>query len=484
MRPAADGGLTVQWLAPMSNGLITLYSMDRPRLWGRDEFATELFAEFRAGCTIFGIEGVTGAGKSEFLFQFSRQVQDDRGPDAITVRGGDAPTEALLIASLYKALTEAPRSNEQHVEQAAERFMAQLPKAARLLAGAFIKDVAKVANLENTVKQFADLVAGKDATADPYTSLLDLERDNQRMLFTKALTFVTDLGNPMCFIIDDYELLDASAESFLRALLRNKPDSCVLFLASNTEKPSTSNWQKVMKPSILAEQGSVRFLPELDEDALAAWYEAETHVKPDKSQLGELIESSSGGRPKYVELILRSASGQHSPPRVLNVAEVVRSMRAELGGGARLIGELMALLPGAASVPRDLIGSAVRARGFEFGSALDEIVASNLIGHAEGRVSFLHSSYAAEWLGDIDQQRRDDLCDLWYGAFVAVGYISPDYVTSGLVPLLAERIVDRQSAEEVGQLAEALRSLGATEDGLLLLDLSWNGDADGTRGDT
>lgn len=467
----------------MSNGLITLYSMDRVRLWGRDEFATELFAEFNGGCTIFGIEGVTGAGKTEFLFQFSRRLQDGRGPDPIIIRAGDAPTEALLIASLYKALTEVPIQAEQRFEQSARSFLAKVPSAARLLAGALIKDMAKAAKLEKTVEQFADLVAGKEADNDPYSTLLDIGRDNQRMLFAKALEFVTDLGNPVCLIIDDYELLDASAESFLRSLIRSKPESCVIFLAINTEKPSSSNWQGVMARSISAEQGCVRSMPELSKDELAAWYEAATGSKPNSAELAELIRGSSGGRPKFVELMLKARCSQGAQPRALNVTNVVRGMRAGLSDGARLVGELLALLPGDASVPIDLLAAAVRPKGVVLGSALDEIAGSGLIDVSAGRVRFRHSSYAGEWQGDLDSFRERELVNLWYDAFVAVGFASPDYATSGLVPLLAERISSELSADEVGGLAAELKNMGALEDSLLLLDKAWRGDTDREDGD-
>jgi tetratricopeptide (TPR) repeat protein len=455
--------------------------MDRPRLWGRDAFASQLMADFKSGCTIIGLEGVTGSGKSEFSFQFARLCQEDRGPDPLVIDGGIASTEELLIANLCAQLRVVPRIDFQGFEEKAQHFLSRLVPGMRKIGGAIIQDLAKAAGLdkaEKTIEAVSNFLAGVEGEPDPYGKLAEADHSNRRALVIEYLQFVTDLGNPLCIFVDDYELLETSAREFLRVLLRRKPENCLLLIAVNSEREPASDWRAILAPNILAESGQVYSMPELSRDEIAAWYQAEARSDPEGQTVQDLVQASHGGRPAYLAMILSALQSGKGDPRIPNVDELQAVRRRSLSANARGLGDLMSLLPGEVAIPRALLDAAAQAADIEARSAFDELYGANVIQSAGERVRFVHSSYAISWVKDIDNQRRDELKEFWYTALEQAGYGGGDRVTGGLLSLVAQRVVERQSGDDIARLARSLEEHGAQDDSLLLLTTSWQAPPD------
>lgn len=464
----------------MTDASPLLHSMDRDRLWGRDQIAAVLFEGYGNGHRIFGLESVSGDGQSEFLFQFSRKLQEGRGPDPIILAGGMDRTEAELIASLYKSLTEIPCTIDENLDKAAKKFVSTLPRKLKRIAGAMMKDIAKAATLgaaDDTIDQIADLASGVDSDPDPFEDLLSEASANRRKLIARALGFVSDLGKPLCIVVEDFELLDATAADFLRSLLRSKPPSCVLIIAANVEEPCAADWQEI-KQSIELRPGLVVQLPEIDGIELRLWFQSVIKREPSDEEIVRLLECSNGGRAVYVSLVLKAWQDDRALPHIPDLLEVVlRRKRNGMCDDTRLLGDLLSLLPGSVAVPIDLLGSALALNGLNLQKALDDASARGLLMQVEQRVKFRHSSYARPWLSEIDQTKRTELRSLWYKAFMEIGFAPNIARVSGLIPLLAGDIVREQSSDQVESLANQLEALGLKEDSLILHKLSYR-DAD------
>lgn len=462
--------------SPMSTTSASLYRMDRPRLWGRDAFAGQLMADLEAGCTIIGLEGVTGAGKSEFGFQFARLCQEERGPDPLMIDGGVAATEELLVGAMCAQLREVPRAKFQGFEEKAQRFLDRLVPGMRKIGSAMIQDLAKAAGfgkVEKTVGAVTNFLAGLDGEPDPYGKLAEADASSRRALIIEYLQFVTDLGNPLCIVVDDYERLETSAREFLRLLLRRKPDNCLLLIAVNTEGEPSSDWRSILAPNIKAANGEVYLMPDLSMVEIAAWYQAVVGIEADEQTVEDLIHQSRGGRPAYIATILAAVQTGRAQPRIPEFDEIQAARRRSLSPGAHTLGDLMSLLPGAVAVPRTLLDAAAGAAGIDLRSSFDELYDASLVQRVGERVRFVHSSYAISWTADITEQRRDELEELWYKALEQAGYANGDDLTGGLISLVAPRIVERQSNDDITRLATSLEQHGAQDDSLLLLSTSW-----------
>lgn len=469
----------------MSTASISLYRMDQPRLWGRDAFAGQLMADLEAGCTIIGLEGVTGAGKSEFGFQFARLYQEERGPDPLVIDGGVAATEELLISNMCAQLGAVPRAEFQGFEEKAQRFLDRLVPGMRKIGGAMIQDLAKVAGfdkVEKTVEAVTDFLAGLDGEPDPYGKLAEADESNRRALIIEYLHFVTDLGNPLCIVVDNYELLETSAREFLRLLLRRRPDNCLLLIAVNTEVEPPSDWRSILAPNIKAANGEVYLIPDLSREEIAAWYQAVVGIEADEQTVEDLIRQSRGGRPAYIATILAAMHTGRAQPRIPDFDEIQAARRRSLSPGAHALGDLMSLLPGDVAVPRALLDAASSAAGIDPRSSFDELYGASLVERFGERVRFVHSSYAMSWTGDITEQRRDELKEVWYKALAQAGYANGDDLTGGLISLVAPRIVERQSSDDITRLATSLEEHGAQDDSLLLLTTSWQAPFDAGTG--
>lgn len=465
----------------MSEMSFTLYRMDRPRLWGRDAFAAQIMADVKAGCTIIGLEGVTGAGKSEFSFQFARLCQEERGPDPLVIDGGVAATEELLIGNLCVQLRAVPRGEFQGFEEKAQRFLDRLVPSMRKIGGAMIQDIAKAAGrdkVEKTVEAVTNFLAGIDGEPDPYGKLAEADESNRRTLIIEYLQFMTDLGNPLCIFVDDYEHLETSGREFLRLLLRRKPDNCLLLIAVNTEREPASDWRSILAPNIKAANGEVYLVPDLSREEIAAWYQADVRLEADEQTVEDLIRQSRGGRPAYLVAILAALEAGRAQPRIPDFDELQAVRRRSLSPNAQILGDLMSLLPGDVAVPRALLDAAANAAGIDARAAFDELFGASLVQRIGDRVRFVHSSYAISWAGDINEQRQDGLKELWYRALEQAGYTSGDVLTCGLLSLVAPRIVERQSSEDIARLATNLEKHGAQDDSLLLLTTSWRASPD------
>lgn len=469
----------------MSNTLVSLYRMDRPRLWGRDAFAGQLMTEVKAGCTIIGLEGVTGAGKSEFCFQLARLCQEERGPDPLIIDGGIAATEELLIGKMCAQLRAVPRIQFQGFEEKAQRFLDRLVPGMRKIGGAIIQDLAKVAGLdkvEKSVEAVTNFLTGLDGEPDPYRKLAETDQANQRALIIEYLQLVTDLGNPLCIVVDDYELLENSAREFLRLLMRRKPSNCLLLIAVNTEYEPASDWRSILAPNIKAANGEVYSIPDLSMEEIAGWYHAVVGTEADEQTVEGLIRQSRGGRPAYIATLLDALRTGPTPPRIPNFEELQAARRRSLSSGAKALGDLMSLLPGDVAVPQALLDVAASAAGIDLRTAFDELFGASLVKRVGDRMRFVHSSYAISWMEDITEQRRSELEEQWYEALVQTGYVNGNNMTRGLISLVAPLIVERQSNDEIARFASSLEEHGAQDDSLLLLTTSWQAPSDAGTG--
>lgn len=300
-------------------------------------------ADVEAGCTRIGLEGVTGAGKTEFSVQFAELCQEGRGPNPLVIDGGVAPTEELLIAKICAQLREVPRARYREFEEKSQRFLARLLPGMRGIGGAMIQDLAKVAGLdkaEKTIEAVANLLAGADAESDPYVRLAEADQFNRRALIIEYLQFIADLGNPLFIFIDNYEILENSAREFLRVLLHRKPANCLLLIAVNTEREPPSDWRSIFAPNIMAEGGEVYPIPDLSNDEIVAWHKADIGIDPDDQTVQDLVRASHGGRPAYLAMIISGLLTGMGEPRVPHFEELQATRRRSLSATARSLGDL------------------------------------------------------------------------------------------------------------------------------------------------
>ena len=211
----------------------------------------------------------------------------------------------------------------------------------------------------------------------------------------------------------------------------------------------------------------------MSRDEIIAWYEAEIGQAPDAQTIEKLIHESSGGRPAYLEMLLSALQKNSSTPPIPNFDGLQRVRRRSLSANARRLGDLMSLLPGEVAIPRSLLDAAGKASGIEVRAALDELDGAGVIRRVGERVRFVHSSYATSWVGDIDNDECETLKEFWYAGLAQVGFGDPEHGAGGLLSLVAPRIIERQSIEDVTRLAVNLQERGAQDDSLLLLTTSW-----------
>ncbi|SFR79846.1 hypothetical protein SAMN05192580_0475 [Sphingomonas jatrophae] len=338
-----------------------------------------------------------------------------------------------------------------------------------------VQDIAKAAGLdkaEKTVEALTDFLTGIDAEPEPYVKLAEAATANRRALIVEYLQFVADLGNPLCIVIDEYELLETSAREFLRVLMRRKPESCRLLILVNSEREPPSDWRGAMVPAIKAANGDVHSIPELGRDEIARWHEDVIGRAADASTVDDLIQRSRGGRPAYLAELLYAVLSGRGAPRVPDFDELQAARRRSLTPAAHLLGDLMSLLPGDVAVPRTFLEAVADVASIDSRSAIDELYGASLIRHVGHRTRFVHSSYAISWLSGIGVRRRDELKEVWYKAFEHAGFTSGE-LTGGLLSLVAPRLVERQSGENIAKLATSLAEHGAQDDSLLLLTTSW-----------
>ncbi len=340
-----------------------------------------------------------------------------------------------------------------------------------------MKDIGKVLTLgvaQETIDKFAGLVSGEDSAPDPFNDLLVEASANRRTLISRALEFVSDLGKPLCIVISDYEQLDTSAQSFLVALLRSKPESCVLFIAVNVEEPSASDWQNTMRPRMILRSGVVTALPEVGREELRQWFGAETGQEPADDELDQLLSSSYGGRAEFLKWLLDAWSNETAGPHIPDIFDaVLRVKRQGICDDARLLGDLLSLLPGNAAVHIDLLGAALASQGRDLQAAVDDASARGLIKQVEQRVRFSHSSYAQLWHSQIDTTKHAMLRSVWYDGFEKIGFLPSVAKVPGFIPMLADDIINGRTSDQVDTLAKELDAAGAKEDSLILHRLSY-----------
>lgn len=136
----------------------------------------------------------------------------------------------------------------------------------------------------------------------------------------------------------------------------------------------------------------------------------------------------------------------------------------------------MALIPPDVAIPTLILMAAAREGGLTPAvAAIDELVGASVITRISERVRFVHSSVRETWALDIDPPRHHELRDLWFKAAEKFGFVGADVAVKGLLPLVAERIVERQPGPAISQLADEMLQRGAQDDSLALLNASWRG---------
>lgn len=450
--------------------------MSGPRLYGRDALMHGLMAELEAGCTVFGLEGVTGIGKSAIGEQLAVTEQARNGTVGVVIDLADVPSETLLIAALHERLSAVPRSAEQDIERTASAVAAASYGIARKLLGAAAKDLVKLANdkFENIGGVIGDLIAGEDAPDGVAAELEKTGSANQRMFIRGYMKLVADLGSTVMLMLDNYEAAEPSAQEFVNYLVDVKPATWLLVMINNIEKPAEGNWAGKIRPLIGAKAGVLVPIPDLDERAVVEWYRDVVGAEPAYGEAAQLIANSGRGRPFQLKPLIMARRDGTAVGRLADFSHLQTARRAERSDDARRVAELMTIVPADKALSLRWLEAAAQEDGVtSFATSIDELTMANEIQTRNGTAAFVHGGYRDSWNGSVGDVRRETIVKVWYGAWRSLQADGGSIAGTGLLPALARQLATHEPADTVTSVARALRASGAENESLIVLDASW-----------
>ncbi len=451
--------------------------LDRPRLYGRGEILDALVSESEAGCTLFGLDGVGGAGKSELADRLAWFVAHRRGFHQVSISLSEWPTEGLLIAKLYEQLNAIPKTDIKKIESAATRFTSELLGSAKRIGAAAVADAIKYASdkVENIASAVKEELTGEKQEKGVASLIEGEASQNRRLFINEYLGFVADLGETAIICLDNYEDSEPSSQEFIRFLLKSKPEYWTFIVINNVEKPTNSDWSSGMASWLEYERGLVVTIDCLTPAVLAEFFIAEMGRSPSTNEIEEILTNTNGGRPVLVAEYLKAlrTSATFRPPP--NLDRLNDARRARQSAGARRLAELIACAPADRLIPLMLVeAAAARDDIADIGDCLTELRIASEIATRDGRVGFTHSSRHAGWRNGMTQFRRDAVIEVWLSVYHDNRNDVRLLAEAGLVQELGLRIAQSDSPLQITDSARALVATGSQNEALSLLDASWH----------
>jgi len=447
-------------------------------LYGRQQFLDDLTNEVNRGRTLFALEGVSGVGKSALVTTFSKRLEGSGFSGIATLNAAQLPSEQLAIASIYAQLQHLGRDPEALMSALNKRLTSELPKTLRILVGAVMADVAKLATdkAEKTIKALQGIVAGEGVALSVEAQLAALDGDNLRVFVSAYLQSLVDGGNPVVIVVDNFDAADVGLVSLVRFLIKTKPDRVTLVLAHNSEVADNTNWDYTIA-DLRARGGSFLLVPPLARSAISAWFFSEVGRWPTDTELGE-IESGTHGRAMALKLTIDAIRDDAAQPVSLDYGGYYELSRRNLSGDARTVAELLAVVNRDATVPVDLLAAAAESLGIaNIGPALDDLRDRRLLKENGRDIALAHSLAQQSWRLTINAPRMRRLAQAW---FAVVAHYDTAELTgpsvTGLMTVISVPLIENRPAVEIAQIGDQLIAAGQVRSGLELLDLTRRSD--------
>jgi hypothetical protein len=459
----------------MAISSLTEYSPDGPRLWGRDELLNRIVDEASKGCTIVGMEGVGGVGKSEFATRLSSTIQSQNGgPSEIFIDCSGSPTEALLIATLASGLKALPVKTIDNLEANIPNYIEKLVPAARKIALALIADFSKESKLASTVEAISEMVSAGDLNHSALKELEALDTNNMRSLIDVYLKFVAEKNVSILISLDNYESLDTSGRNFLRLLIERKPSNTLILIVVNTEKEPKSDWMPLMAAHLRYYGGIVEAIDGLREQEIGEWYKLETGGDATRELQKTLLVESKGGRPAILKLLIEHIKSGAESPRLPSYSEMHRARRARLSRHARNLCDLLALILPDVSIEKGFLKrAALRLAIDDFDAAIVELSEASLVLSSGNQVRVFHSSYRDTWASDLESDQVTGLAKIWFDTLRETGYDVEELTKTQLLPLIQHDLLENEAPALISDLSDRLISYGSVDGGLVLKRELW-----------
>ncbi|MEQ1515434.1 MAG: tetratricopeptide repeat protein [Usitatibacteraceae bacterium] len=456
--------------------------MDLPRLYGRGSLFDALIDKHDQGCTVFGINGDTGAGKSRVAERFAWFAANSKSGLHIEVNASEWPSDELMVAGLHSRLREVPISNEQNIEAIGNNIADRIVGSAKAIFAAAVADLVKhvcekAENLSGVVKE---IITGDNVEKGVTALIAEQEASNRRLFLKNYMQMIADLGNTVFVIIDNYEDAEPSAQALIRFLLQNKPDNWVIILVNNGEKPGQSDWTTVMAPTIELLQGAIHRVDGLDEAAVDEWI---CIRQPSHGEAGELIALSHGGRPLLIEQRLNAARIGGGAPAVIDLSQLNSVRRSQCSPGARAVAEILTILPLNRHIHRDWIELAARRYDVaDVGAALDELqTRGEIISHGSD-FGFPNASARYRWRSGMSSQQEEKVKSVWVSIYQERSTSALPMAHAGLIEVMSADIALLNSPTELTETAVRFIETGVENEALSLLDASWKSVPDTAKG--
>ena len=358
------------------------------------------------------------------------------------------------------------------------KFLGDVKGGAKALAMAGIKDLVKkyVGDLENLSDAMAAIVNGDGAALDFEGVLSATDEPSQRQFLHQFMVFISDLGKRAVILIDNYEDANASGRSFVHWLLHAKPDDWIVIVVNNSEQGTEPDWSNKLSPRIAINDGSIIKIEPLSKDAIADWFEDELNVRPSVDELAEVLQCTSGGRPKFLKKFF-SAKAQglsYSSDARLNASH--RTRRLNLTTEARRVCELLCITPRRHPIPRELLSIAASYYGVEnVEEALDQLEQYNEIELLDDDTIRLYDDgYHESWANTLTAPKVQKVIEAWYEVYIRR---EPGQLRlldrSGIISTITDEIVAKEDGAILTQIATELREYGSSDNALAIIDASW-----------
>ena len=448
------------------------------RLFGRETLLSQLEGAVDQGCRYFGLEGVTGIGKSAVAEALGEVIAARVGAMVVRLNVAGLAGEPLFNAALYAQLKKAQADTEVEAAEVCARIVEQAPGLLRKLLGAAFADaVAAVSDkVENIATVVKEAIAGDALEGTVADAMLELESENQRYFVAKYTEMLAALGVVAVVVIDNYEEAEPSVSSAVRHLININPSTWTLIASNNGEKPRQADWSSSLRPLLELNGGTVRTVNAVSKDGAAEWYASVFGKPPSAQELEELMGLSSGGRAQLIRDVLSAWRTGGLAPRPISTEALHRARRLRYTASARAIAELLAPAKLDASVDKNLLERAATISGVAgFGAGLDELVSGDEFKLDGSHASFYHSSYQREWADSLTAQRREEIVSAWYSVLTDGG---ADYLSNPeampLIGAVTELLAHRQTPGDLLTLSRRLIGSGTQAEALAILDASWN----------
>lgn len=450
--------------------------IDGSRLYGRESLLGKLIRQLEDGCTLFGLHGVGGVGKTEVAGRFAEQLAREKGYSRVGLDASDHQTQELLVAGLYEQLKALPRNKQAKIDEFASEVIRRSVGGVRRLAAAAFRDLMKHLNvqLEHTTEAIAKELTGEEAERGISAALADASEGNQRQFIRSYMEFISNIGGRVVITIDNYEDAEPAAEAFLQYLIGAKPPDWVVVIVINLEKVRNSNWMEQMAPMIEYKSGALFPIDPPDRAAIAAWYTDELGKEPNSPEIEEALLHTGHGRPAYLKLYFSALKEGRPLPARPNLKRLHEVRRIALDPEARAVAEAMALARADALVPVKLVESVANQLGVQHvGRVIDTLRASGQIVELDRALRFYHSSYRDGWHDGMAELDRLKLRQAWYRVYQHSQFDLSDLTRARILPALATDIILNNDEDHITQLANELVGSGNTLDALAIVDASW-----------